>query len=158
VRYYLDTEFDGLGGELMSLALVPGDSSIPSFYRVVHGPWVQGCRDEWVTKNVLPFLYRHGGVDAPVDRETAARDLSRYLSTQMHQTGKTPVIIADWPTDFSQLLDLFIIGPGQMVGVPDFDMAYRGLKGFATADHSKVPHNALADAEALRDFVETILA
>jgi hypothetical protein len=154
-RLYLDTEFNSFQGELMSIALAPGDKSKAAFYRVVEGSWQHPRQmHEWVTRHVAPHLYTYGGQTEPVSREQAARDLASYLRL----STPTPVIVADWPTDFSQLLDLLILGPGQMVGAPDFDMAYRSLRGFNTADHSVVPHNALADAEALRDYVESNLA
>jgi hypothetical protein len=163
MNYALDTEFNGFGGSLMSIALVPFDTSLPSFYRVVEGDWMpnwdrESLQEPWVQQHVTPFLYSYGDQTASVSREVAARDLSRYLSTQMLQMGAMPTIVADWPTDFSQLFDLFILGPGKMVGVPDFNVSYRSLRGFNTADHSKVPHNALADAEALRDYLVDLAA
>lgn len=141
MRYYLDTEFNGFGGDLMSLALVPADDALPSFYRVVE--W-SGVLDPWVRQHVLPLL-----CEGPRPRVDVARELAAFLGC-----APSPVIVADWPTDFEHVLSLLITGPGQMVGVPDFDMEYRRLAGFNTAAHSRVPHNALADAIALRDHCE----
>lgn len=153
--FYLDTEFNSFEGDLMSIALAPADDTLPYFYRVVEGNWQKsGELHEWVAFHVSPHLFTYGGETVAVPRETAARDLSRYLTEMFQRTGEVPTIVADWPTDFAHLLELFIIGPGKMVGVPDFNMAYRSLKGFNTADHSKLPHNALADAEAMRDYCE----
>ncbi|WP_141617552.1 hypothetical protein [Myxococcus sp. AB036A] len=53
MRYYLDTEFNGFGGELMSLALVPSDPALESFYVAVE--WV-GPTDPWVETHVVPYL------------------------------------------------------------------------------------------------------
>jgi hypothetical protein len=141
VRYYLDTEFNGFGGELMSLALVPESPERSSFYVVV--PWSRPL-DPWVLKHVVPFLN-----EAPVSRDVAATRLGDYL-----RGDHAAVIVADWPTDFEHLLGLLITGPGQMVRVPDFGMEFRRLDGFNTASTSRAPHNALADAEALRDYCE----
>jgi hypothetical protein len=33
MRFFLDTEFNGFGGKLMSLALVPENNSKPEFYK-----------------------------------------------------------------------------------------------------------------------------
>lgn len=144
VRYYLDTEFNGFGGELMSLALVPADKSLPSFYAVVD--WTAPT-DAWVAQHVVPHL----GHEAK-PRWFVAEALSGFLWTE---AADPVVIVADWPTDFEHMLALFITGPGRMVSVPDFDMEYRSMAGFNTASASRVPHNALADAEALRDYWES---
>jgi hypothetical protein len=51
VRYFLDTEFNGFGGALLSLALVPEDGE--EFYATL------ACKEglvPWVEQNVLPFL------------------------------------------------------------------------------------------------------
>lgn len=138
MRLYLDTEFNGFGGELMSLGLVPEDPAFPEFYRVVK--WTAPV-DPWVQQHVVPFLGR-----PPEEREAVADDLAAFLGGFNH-----PVVVADWPDDFSHLMGLLITGPGLMVPAPDFDMEFRRLSGFNTASTSRVPHNALEDARALRD-------
>jgi hypothetical protein len=141
MRYYLDTEFNGFGGELISLALVPAESSLPEFYAVVP------CRahvDSWVDMHVMPNLRQ-----LPEPHALAAARLASFLCE-----AERPIIVADWPTDFEHLLALLITGPGTMRPVPDFGMEFKRLPGFNTADHSAIPHNALEDARALRNHVE----
>ena len=51
MRYVLDTEFNGFGGALLSLALVPEDGG--EFYATL------ACDDDvlpWVERNVVPYL------------------------------------------------------------------------------------------------------
>jgi hypothetical protein len=146
MRLYLDTEFNGFGGALMSLALVPAAKDAPIFYRVVEG-WSDGPIDPWVQQHVVPNL---GAPQMP--RERAGAELAAYL--RLRNVSGRPTIVADWPTDFEHLLALLINGPGMMHPAPDFDMEYRRLPGFNTADHSRVPHNALEDAIALRNHCE----
>lgn len=142
MRLYLDTEFNGFGGALMSLALVPAAKDAPIFYRVVE---FSGETDPWVQQHVISNL------GAPqMSRERAGAELATYLRDFIER----PTIVADWPTDFEHLLALLINGPGMMHGAPDFDMEYRRLAGFNTAAHSRVPHNALEDATALRNHCE----
>ncbi|WP_426754744.1 hypothetical protein [Myxococcus sp. Y35] len=143
MRYYLDAEFNGFGGELMSLALVPADPAQESFYVAVE--WV-GPTDPWVEQHVVPHL---GSEVMP--RELASLKLARFMRERV--VGHM-VVVADWPTDFEHLLKLLVSGPGRMQPVPDFDMKFQRLPGFNTASTSRVPHNALADAQALRDFCE----
>ncbi len=143
-KIFLDCEFNGFGGPLISLALAPRDRAIQPLYVVVeHGPV-----GDWAKQNIIPVLG-----DVPhVSREFAARQVAQYL----RHWFTDPVIVADWPEDFINLLGLFLIRPGIMVAVPDFTMEYCSLAGFTTAQHSKVPHNALEDAISLRDYYETL--
>ncbi|WNZ64193.1 hypothetical protein QEG98_11260 [Myxococcus sp. MxC21-1] len=143
MRYYLDAEYTRFGGELMSLALVPADPALESFYVAVE--WV-GPTDPWVETHVVPYL---GSEFA--SRERASLKLAAFMR---ERTVGHMVIVADWPTDFEHLLSLLITGPGRMHPVPGFDMKFQRLPGFNTASTSRVPHNALADAEALRDYCE----
>lgn len=142
-RLYLDTEFNGFNGELMSLALVPAGDVAREFYCVLKTAkkW-----DPWVEQHVVPHLEQ-----TPMPRTTASAALGEYL----REVGPC-VVVADWPTDFEHLMALLITGPGFMQAVPGFSMEYMPLPGFNTADHSRVPHNALHDARALRDYCEKL--
>ena len=51
MRYFLDTEYNGWGGALLSLALVPDDGE--ELYLTLD--W-SGALDPWVEKNVTPYL------------------------------------------------------------------------------------------------------
>ena len=51
MRYFLDTEYDGFGGTLLSLALVPEDGG-EEFYVVIAGE----AEVPWVQRHVMPFL------------------------------------------------------------------------------------------------------
>ena len=64
-----------------------------------------------------------------------------------------PLIVADWPEDIAQFNMLLVTGAGVMVEVPPLTFKFVELSGFSTAANSKVPHNALHDARALRDYI-----
>jgi hypothetical protein len=155
--FYLDTEFNGFGGELLSIGIAPADTSLPCFYAAIKRTEALAG---WVAMHVIPFIEKlpEGvpilGSAELVDRERAARMLVTYLRTV--SPGEKPVFVADWPEDFAQLMNLLVIGPGQIVNSPDFDCQYRALRGFNTAETSTIPHNALADAIALRDYCLTL--
>jgi hypothetical protein len=145
VRYFLDTEFNGFGGSLLSLALVPEDGE--EFYVTL------GCEAAllpWVEQNVAPFLDHVpvGLVSPRLSRRDAAIALSHYLAIDPQ-----PVILADWPEDISQFCNLLMTGPGEMVPVPATTFQLVPLGGFSTASNSAVPHNALHDARALKDHI-----
>jgi hypothetical protein len=145
VRYFLDTEFNGFCGALLSLALVPEDGS--EFYATLS---FDGELDPWVERNVLPYLdHVPVGLVAPrLSRRDAAIELSHYLTADPH-----PVIVADWPEDIAQFCNLLMTGPGEMVPIPPLGFDLVPLQGFSTAGSSAVPHNALHDARALKEHL-----
>jgi hypothetical protein len=149
VRYFLDTEFNGFGGALLSLALVPEDGE--EFYVTIAS---SQAPEPWVERHVIPFLdmvpaslraRRH----APHE---AAMLLSSYLAVD-----PDPEIVADWPEDIAQLCTLLMTGPGRMVPIPPIRFRLVPLQGFSTAANSAVPHNALHDARALREHLASPL-
>jgi hypothetical protein len=145
VRYFLDTEYNGWGGALLSLALVPEDGE--ELYLTLD--W-QSPLEEWVERNVLPYLdiVPDSLVSPRMSRADAARMISHYLAGD-----PDPLIVADWPEDIAQFNMLLLNGPGIMVEVPPLTFKFVELSGFSTAANSKVPHNALHDARALRDHI-----
>ena len=145
MRYFLDTEYNGWGGALLSLALVPdrGDD----LYLTLD--WT--CELEpWVERNVLPYLdtVPQPMVSPRLSRRDAAHFVAHYLAGDPN-----PEIIADWPEDIAQLSMLLVTGAGMMEEVPPLIFRFMPLSGFSTAATSRVPHNALHDARALRDHV-----
>ncbi|WP_106640499.1 3'-5' exoribonuclease [Allosphingosinicella vermicomposti] len=146
MRYFLDTEYNGTGGELISLALVPEDGG-EELYLVLPLPETV---HEWVQKNVVPYLDMIPA-DFPggrTSRESAPHEVARYLSHD-HDT----LIVADWPEDIALFCQLLVTGPGDIADVYRLKFELLRTPGFSTARNSKVPHNALHDARALRDFV-----
>jgi hypothetical protein len=158
VRYFLDTEYNGWGGALLSLALVPEDGG-EEFYVTLD--WSEPVQP-WVEQNVIPYLdmVPQALVSSRMAREDAARELSTWLTRELEShlssiSSDQPQleIVADWPEDISQICSLLTIGPGLIVDVPPLTFRFVHLQGFSTAANSKVPHNALHDARALRDHV-----
>ena len=149
MRYFLDTEYDGFGGRLISLALVPEDGS-EELYLVIDGE----VRDPWVQRNVVPYLdHVPDPLQAPhLARGEAAGLLAHYLAFD-----SAAEIIADWPEDLAQLAMLLVTGPGQMVAIPGLVLRLVRVTNFSTAANSAVPHNALHDARALREHLTKLL-
>lgn len=145
MRYFLDTEYNGWGGALLSLALVPEDGD--ELYVTLD--W-SGPLEPWVEKNVLPYLDMVAAslVSPRMSRADAARTIAHYLAGDPE-----PLIVADWPEDIALFNALLVTGPGVMAEVPGLKFEFVPLTGFSTAANSKVPHNALHDARALRDHV-----
>ena len=145
MRYFLDTEYNGIGGALLSLALVPNDGD--ELYLTLQ------CSEpllEWVERHVVPYLDSvPEQLSCPrLTRKDAAHALERYL-----RHDEEPLIFADWPEDIAHCCNLLITGPGDMVEVRHVTFRLVPMSNFSTAANSKVPHNALHDARALRDQV-----
>ena len=158
MRYFLDTEYNGWGGALLSLALVPEDGGQELYITLNYSEPLE----RWVELNVVPYLdsVPEMLVSPRLSRPDAARELSAWLmreheaQSMAHYPDNVEILIlADWPEDISQICGLLTIGPGSMVDVPPLKFELVQLPGFSTAANSKVPHNALHDARALRDHI-----
>jgi hypothetical protein len=138
MRYFLDVEFNGFGGELISLALVPEAEDMPPFYEAVQ------CDQPtpWVADHVLPVLNT-----PPVDRATMARRFEAYLGDD-----PDPLLVADWPEDIAHAAMLMVIAPGRRMALDRIRFEMLDSIGFDSAAMSAMPHNAYHDALALRAY------
>lgn len=135
-RLFLDTEFNGFGGRLISMALVPEDPSIREFYKELE---IKDQLEPWVRDNVVPHL-----VLAPCTHHQFQQALAQYL----WEVGDC-TIIADWPDDIKYFCESLITGPGQMIAFMhnvhfELDLGINYT--------SAVPHNALHDARGIKEF------
>jgi hypothetical protein len=148
VRYFLDTEYNGTAGALLSLALVPDDGE--ELYVTLA---TEDRISEWVEQHVVPYLDTvPEQLKCPrLSRSDAAGAIERYL-----RHDDQAVIIADWPEDVAQFCNLMVTGPGDMIDVRHLTFRLLPLSNFSTAANSKVPHNALHDARALREHYRTM--
>jgi hypothetical protein len=136
MRLFLDTEFNGFNGKLMSMALVPEDSNVREFYKELE---IKDQLHPWVRDNVMPHLNL-----VPCTHHEFQQALAQYL----WEVGEC-TIIADWPDDIRHFCESLIVGPGQMISFMhnikfelDLGIEYSSL----------VPHHALYDARAIRHF------
>lgn len=145
MRYFLDTEYNGSGGALISLALVPDDGE--ELYLVMK---LDDPVEPWVERHVMPFLdaVPEGMKSMRLSNADAVAALTYYLAADPE-----PLIAADWPEDIALFCMLLITGQGEMAPIEGLRFELLTMLGFSTARNSKVPHNALHDARALRDHV-----
>lgn len=135
LNLYLDSEFDGHGGSLISLALAADDGS--HWY----GVFRDFALEPWVKEHVIPKIY---GMTPVVEGtpELVRFSLNEYLAVRLGCT-----IWADWPADFEHLMHL-MRGPEystsflipctmQLINTPEGE------------PRPEIPHNALSDAIAL---------
>lgn len=136
MRLFLDTEFNGFGGKLISMALVPENDSQREFYKELE---ITDKLSPWVKENVSPHL-----ILVPSTYNQFQQALAQYL----WEVGDC-TIIADWPDDIRYFCESLITGPGMcltMLHNIKFEL------DFGIEYESKVPHNALHDARAIKEF------
>lgn len=128
---YLDTEFNGHGGELMSLALV-SDRGPHHFYGVLPLP---ARISPWVAEHVVPLL------DQEPEPEAEFRMRLHHFLERFGAEG----IVADWPDDFGLLM--------RAMSGPSYDQSWMvpcEMRLIVSGDvKPERPHNALSDALAL---------
>jgi len=134
---FLDCEFNGFGGELVSMALVADDGR--EWYAVLPEPRVW---DAWVFENVLPVISAEKPTIYCNSRAEFRVSLANFLS-QFHR----PNIVADWYTDLVHFYSSFGgKDHSESLNFPCTSQLASDMEDIVSA----VPHNALADARAIR--------
>ena len=143
MQYYLDCEFNGFGGELISLALT-GEAG--ELYLARPEAELNALElHPWVEEHVLPFLSVSGIRPDILPVVDFGRAIQSFLAID-----PSPVITADWPEDLMHLMQCLIIGPGQMVRIPDLSLCLVVASPYPSMLAGAVQHNALWDARSLR--------
>ena len=147
MKYYIDCEFDGHKGPLLSIAMVRQDgesiyvrTTLPAF-------------DPWVLNNVVPVLDKHmADMAVTCDVLDVADFLANFIGWD-----DCPTIIADSPVD---------IGRFCVVMSTDHDGGWRScdytrmlfevhnVQCYPTGLQGAVQHNAWWDALALKEKLE----
>jgi hypothetical protein len=145
---YIDTEFNGHGGELISLAVAAEDGK---HWYGVFCPYLP-APDPWVDEHVMPILYE---MRPTVDGAAHSDEMVRFSLKEYLKAREGCTIWADWPADFEHLMRL-MAGPSyaesfmipctmQLVVTPDGE------------PQPEIPHNALSDAIALMRWHQGLL-
>lgn len=132
MNMFIDCEFNGGGGKLLSMAIVADDGC--EFYEVIE------CNDPiipWVQDNVMPILNKD-----PIPEYVFKNKLWNFLMWYDKIN-----LIADWPDDIKYFLDSVILGPGKMMSMASFTCE---IRRDISSYESALPHNALEDARAIR--------
>ena len=142
MKLYLDTEFNGFNGELLSIALVPSNTTFPEFY--CEFVWDDYVINPWVSENVLPKMD-----SAKKTKYQVQQELQEYLENFVEVE-----IVADWPDDIRYFCELLITSPGNRISIPRKKLAF--TMDLSIEYESHVPHHALWDARAIRDVYENV--
>lgn len=145
MRMWIDTEFNGFKGELISIAIVAEDGA--EFYEILE---FTDAIDPWVMQHVIPVLNSHHIEQGnPRGVQILKAEIPRWRVRQRLQSflAGYPVVnlIADWPEDIALFCRLLLTEtPGERIDTP-----YLTMEITRNDYASKVPHNALEDARAM---------
>lgn len=141
--YYIDCEFDGHNGPLLSIAMVREDGYS------LHVEVIEEAKDPWVIANVMPIMgYQKADVSCSVTANEVGRTLHAFISPCQH-----PTIIADSPVDigrFCRAISTGTDGGWASADFPTMAFVVRNVDCYPTALEGAVQHNAWWDAMALR--------
>lgn len=141
--FYIDCEFDGHGGPLLSIAMVRDDG------RSIHITTKETARDPWVLENVVPLLEKHSADTAEMlDISDVGAALKAFIGDCDH-----PVIIADSPVDIGRFCAAISTGPDGGWASTDYPRMAFGVENvdcYPTTVPGAIQHNAYWDAMALR--------
>lgn len=146
MKYYIDCEFDGHNGPLLSMAIVREDS------RSIHIETTAIATDPWVVANVVPAM--------------SENDATTHSLVQPYQVGAqvrefighddAPVIVADSPVDIGRFCTALTTSSqgGYEPNVWDrLTFEVHDVDCYPTELVGAVQHNAWWDAMALRHLL-----
>ena len=148
-KYYLDCEFDGHNGPLLSLALVSesGES--------IHIRTTEFAHDPWVRENVLPLMKKHqADKSVTVRLNEVGEAIRNFLGS-----CELPVIIADSPVDIGRFCRAISTDSDNnwcSAGWPAITFEVHNVDCYPTILVGAVQHNAWWDAMALKQKLEEV--
>lgn len=148
--FYIDCEFDGHNGPLLSIAMVREDGWSLHVKTGDHN----AVNDPWVRANVLPIMDSHRADNA---WHVAQHEVGSVLRDFIADFS-IPVIIADSPVDIGRFCRAISTGEdGEWSSSfhPGMTFVVRNVDCYPTTLPGAVQHNAWWDAMALREVLRT---
>ena len=151
MRYYLDCEFDGHAGELLSIALVDERGFS------LHVRTTARATDPWVIENVEPLMDSH---DADMGCEVPVNEVGVVLR-QFLSLDREPCVVADSPVDigrFCRAISTGDDGGWASADYPRMTFEVHNVDCYPTTLPGAIQHNAWWDSMALRHRIQGALA
>ena len=143
MRYFLDCEFDGHNGPLLSMALVCDDGTS------IHIETTAIASDPWVVENVVPHMGANEATTHPlVQPNQVGPQVRAFIGND-----PTPTIIADSPVDIGRFCEALMTDERGNYAPNTWDRwTFRvyDVDCYPTTLSGAVQHNAWWDAMALR--------
>ncbi|MCA3277631.1 MAG: hypothetical protein ING26_19165 [Roseomonas sp.] len=145
MNFYIDCEFDGHNGPLLSFAMVRDDGY--GLHVVARDIIIS---DPWVANNVFPIIDSHNAdISCSVRINEVGRVLRDFIGACQY-----PKIIADSPVDigrFCRAISTGSDGGWMPADYPGMTFIVRNVDCYPTTLEGAVQHNAWWDAMALRE-------
>jgi len=144
-RFYIDCEFDGHNGPLLSMAIV-AENGDGMYIVVTDGPL--DC-SPWVAENVIPLMDMHC---SPKSAFVNTNEFGNVIRAFIGDC-QNPVIIADSPVDIGRFCQAISTGPDggwASADYPQMTFEVHNVDCYPTELTDAVQHNAWWDAMALR--------
>jgi hypothetical protein len=146
MRYFIDCEFDGHNGPLLSIAVVPEEGDSIHIETLA----TDSARDPWVIENVVSRMDQHEAETmAIVTTNEVGRELRNFLRDDI-----APVIVADSPVDIGRFCAAIMTseqGGYEPNEWSRLSFEVHDVDCYPTMLPGAVQHNAWWDAMALRD-------
>lgn len=145
MNFYIDCEFDGHNGQLISMAIVSEYGN--SIYIKVNYNYII---DDWVYDNVIPLLDKHGCQEVAT---VNIYDVGLVIRTFIGNLDYIS-ITADSPVDikyFCECLSTSSNGEWQPTNYKQILCFVKNVECYPTSLENAVQHNAWWDAMALRE-------
>lgn len=144
-RFYIDCEFNGHCGELLSMAIIP-EAERGLYLCVADAP---KDMDPWVAANVWPLVHMR----LPIGKTVAYLDDFGHFIRRFIGKSEHPVIVADSPVDIGRFCAA--VSTGQDGGWSSTDYSrmtfeVHNVDCYPTDVPDAIQHNAYWDAIALR--------
>ena len=149
-KYYLDTEFNGYGGELISIALV--HESGRSIYLI--DPSLENPIDPWVAENVYPKLLLYPTDNERIIKLMSRSEMGKELATFINSYDNPPLIISDYPSAIKYFCDIISTGPSTVSALNGIQFEIKRVDSYPTLLEGAIQHNALWDARAHKNTLE----
>jgi len=142
-KYYIDCEFDGHNGPLLSMAIVREDG------HSIHIETTTTALDPWVVANVVPLMDRNDATTHPlVQPYMVGPTIKDFLGSDTD-----PILVADSPVDIGRFcahIATAADGEWASCDYPLMRFEVHDLACYPTDLEGAVQHNAWWDAMALR--------
>ena len=145
MRYFIDCEFDGHNGPLLSIAAVADNA------RSIYIKTTEQATDPWVLEHVIPILDNHNCSETYVSHPNAVGALLQRFIKEAN-----PIIIADSPVDIGRFCNAISTSPrGEWQPTEFNSMTFYVLNvnAYPTELEGAVQHNAWWDAAALKHHI-----
>lgn len=144
MKYYLDTEFNGFGGHLLSMGIIREDG------RCFHAQLENINPEElnsWVRDNVYPYLNKIPEIGMSY---RVGSNMFSYFLSEVFKGDSDIIVVTDWPDDIKYVCVNLITAPGFMINISSIKFEMIRVDSYPNDIEECVQHNAMWDAIALR--------